>query len=50
MPARAELLELNIRLNQDIAEFYITLEELASKANPDDSMQNQSLEFAHILL
>ncbi|EYB97083.1 hypothetical protein Y032_0143g2375 [Ancylostoma ceylanicum] len=50
MRAIAELRELKIRPNQDVAEFCVALEKLGRKANPDGRIQDRSLEFAQILL
>ncbi|EYC16536.1 hypothetical protein Y032_0033g2708 [Ancylostoma ceylanicum] len=50
MRAIAELRELKIRPNQDVADFCVALEKLGRKANPDGSIQDRSLEFAQILL
>ncbi|KAK6024963.1 zinc knuckle [Ostertagia ostertagi] len=50
MRAIAELRELRIRPQQEVADFCVALEKLGRKANPRGSIEDNSLEYAHILL
>uniref|UniRef100_A0A7I5EEG1 CCHC-type domain-containing protein n=1 Tax=Haemonchus contortus TaxID=6289 RepID=A0A7I5EEG1_HAECO len=50
MRAIAELREMRIRPNQEVADFCVALEKLGRKANPQGRLEDSSLEFAHILL
>ncbi|EYB81229.1 hypothetical protein Y032_0389g528 [Ancylostoma ceylanicum] len=48
--AIAELRNMKMRPNQDVADFCVALEKLGRKANPEGSIEDRSLEFAQILL
>ncbi|EYC32617.1 hypothetical protein Y032_0003g1694 [Ancylostoma ceylanicum] len=48
--AIAELRDMMMRPNQDVADFCVALEKLGRKANPEGSIEDRSLEFAQILL
>ncbi|EYC41411.1 hypothetical protein Y032_0569g65 [Ancylostoma ceylanicum] len=48
--AIAELRDMKMRPNQDVADFCVALEKLGRKANPEGSIEDRSLEFAQILL
>ncbi|KHJ96328.1 zinc knuckle [Oesophagostomum dentatum] len=50
MRAIAELRDMRIRPDQDVADFCIALEKLGRRANPEDRIEDRSLEFARILL
>lgn len=41
---------LKLRPNQEVADFYVVLEKLARQANPEGSLEDRSIEYAHILL
>ncbi|KHJ79202.1 hypothetical protein OESDEN_21158 [Oesophagostomum dentatum] len=50
MRALAELRDVKIRPDQDVADFCVALEKLGRRANPEGRIEDRSLEFAQILL